>query len=431
MISDRKNTYKNKQLKHAVSLALTALAASFSQHTLALGLSDISINSYLGEPLKANIKVLSAQELTEGANCIKLGPNSDLSNANFSLSALKGTAANLTITSNQIINDPIVSLSIIAGCKSTIERSYVLLIDPPLSSQSSTVNSPVIVQKLDTSDENKPVSTAKKQAKIKKTISKAKKKKSSKKSATAKKGQQTTSPTQPSQGFTRVYAEKKPPLEKSMVEGKARLSIASGSSLTYADSAGLRLERHLKFTPDPNAIAAADIELDDEIMLAAGYLGFQWWRRRDVLKKSHQDTSAIFKTKKKKPQTVARVAKPAAEQETAKQPTVQETAAKQAAQTVNSTHDEPTTAETTAEEEHALSNLSFGIDNTIDGDDSSMKSTFEATQPAETPSILLEDEEELAVLDHADVFLSHGRSMLAIQLLQNHLLDHPKQSVTI
>jgi hypothetical protein len=35
------------------------------------------------------------------------------------------------------------------------------------------------------------------------------------------------------------------------------------------------------------------------------------------------------------------------------------------------------------------------------------------------------------ILDHADVFLSHGRTSLAIQLLQNHLLDHPKQSVTI
>ncbi|MBC7757144.1 MAG: hypothetical protein H7Z20_11020, partial [Bdellovibrio sp.] len=35
------------------------------------------------------------------------------------------------------------------------------------------------------------------------------------------------------------------------------------------------------------------------------------------------------------------------------------------------------------------------------------------------------------ILDHADVFLSHGRTGLAVRLLQNHLLDHPKQSVTI
>ena len=35
------------------------------------------------------------------------------------------------------------------------------------------------------------------------------------------------------------------------------------------------------------------------------------------------------------------------------------------------------------------------------------------------------------ILDHADVFLSHGCTSLAIQLLQNHLLDYPKQSVTI
>lgn len=50
---------------------------------------------------------------------------------------------------------------------------------------------------------------------------------------------------------------------------------------------------------------------------------------------------------------------------------------------------------------------------------------------ANEQNILVEDEQEFSVLDHADVFLSHGRAGLAIQLLQNHLLEFPKQSVTI
>jgi len=59
-----------------------------------------------------------------------------------------------------------------------------------------------------------------------------------------------------------------------------------------------------------------------------------------------------------------------------------------------------------------------------------MEDTFESTKIEEDP-IIVEDDQEFSVLDHADVFLSHGRAPLAIQLLQNHLLEHPKQSITV
>ena len=45
--------------------------------------------------------------------------------------------------------------------------------------------------------------------------------------------------------------------------------------------------------------------------------------------------------------------------------------------------------------------------------------------------ISVDDHVNHAVLDHADIFLSIGRNQLAIQLLQNHLCDFPKQSITI
>ena len=56
--------------------------------------------------------------------------------------------------------------------------------------------------------------------------------------------------------------------------------------------------------------------------------------------------------------------------------------------------------------------------------------SFEADQFVAT-SIEVEDNSNQNILDHVDVFLSHGRIQLAIQLLQNHLLEFPKQSVTI
>jgi len=55
---------------------------------------------------------------------------------------------------------------------------------------------------------------------------------------------------------------------------------------------------------------------------------------------------------------------------------------------------------------------------------------FGIAEEPEDPFVV-EDDPNMTVLDHADLFLSHGRTELAIQLLQNHLLEHPKQSVTI
>jgi hypothetical protein len=42
-----------------------------------------------------------------------------------------------------------------------------------------------------------------------------------------------------------------------------------------------------------------------------------------------------------------------------------------------------------------------------------------------------DNDEADSVLEHADVFIAHGRPILAIQLLQNHLADAPTQSPTI
>jgi hypothetical protein len=55
-----------------------------------------------------------------------------------------------------------------------------------------------------------------------------------------------------------------------------------------------------------------------------------------------------------------------------------------------------------------------------------------ATKKEETVPFSVEEfNSDHNILDHADVFLSHGRTSLAIQLLQNHLLDFPKKSVTV
>jgi hypothetical protein len=47
------------------------------------------------------------------------------------------------------------------------------------------------------------------------------------------------------------------------------------------------------------------------------------------------------------------------------------------------------------------------------------------------PFMIENNQSEAEMLKHANLFLTHGRASLAIQLLQNHLLDFPKQSVAV
>ena len=70
-------------------IAFSCISLGFLSTVLALGLSDIDVHSSLGEPLKANITVLGAQDLT-GASCLALSPDSDIKQINFKLSPAKG-----------------------------------------------------------------------------------------------------------------------------------------------------------------------------------------------------------------------------------------------------------------------------------------------------------------------------------------------------
>ncbi|MFW5432330.1 MAG: FimV family protein [Methylophilaceae bacterium] len=442
--------YQNDKLKLTFTLAFSLMALGFQHPSFALGLSDIEVRSHLGQPLKAKLNVLGANALKDNA-CLRLGPNSDLSHAHFLLGPLSGDVAKLTVTSNKLINEPIVNLSIIAGCDSTVKRDYVLLIDPPLSNLSNHIESSVVVQKTDTSAINSTAELTEQTQTIQEpTAAPKKKQRSSRKKTNAKKRQKPQTITKKSHRVTQVYLESTS--ENNPVNNKARLSISGGNNAILANTVRLRLERHLRFTPDANAPVINDnIEIEDEItvmnnrlkhlqeqitglqaqnsqlaldnqlkteqltqatswqpklsgilpfigtllLLVGGYIGFHWLRRRHNQKQNHYAEAIWVNTK---------------EQED------------------NANTSEPESVK----EEDIFNDVNFGIKDSMDDKlpAPSMEDTFESTK-ADGQQIVLEDEQPLSVLDHADVFLSHGRTTLAIQLLQNHLLEHPKQSVTI
>ena len=49
---------RNIKIKHAVTAALSLMAFSFHSTSFALGLSDITIESNLGEALKAHVNIV-------------------------------------------------------------------------------------------------------------------------------------------------------------------------------------------------------------------------------------------------------------------------------------------------------------------------------------------------------------------------------------
>lgn len=434
----------NVKIKHAVTAALSVMAFSFHSSSLALGLSDITLKSNLGEPLKAQVNILGADDLKD-TSCLRLGPGSNLSHVNFAVNPASGGIAKLSLSTNQVVNEPIVNLSIIAGCNSSIRRDYVLLLDPPAFNSVSNIDTPIIVGNADTnvdastvatkSDKETTVPTV--EANQKKTIS------SKKKSVTSNKKTSRVDVTK-SVGIKEVSTSvtKVQPLEAT-----PRLSISGTSySSNNVGLTGLRLDKELRFEPNATTTVASEaIVIEDEVtvmnkrlahlqeqittlqtqnvklksenqlktaqlseaessfnlngifpllgggvFLFGGYMVYNWLRRRESLLQTH-NTQAIW---------------------------------------INDDVEENDTSEA---KDQLFEEVDFDIKDSLEDRQlipNTMESTFESTKTPEE-DILIEDDQAFSVLDHADVFLSHGRSSLAIQLLQNHLLEFPKQSVTI
>ena len=128
------NRQCNFKLKLAVISALSVYAFSASGSAFALGLGNIEVKSHLGQPLRATIKLQGASEL-KGDGCFKLISDANLENAlgsaNFKLSKIVNDEAILTVSTSQIINEPITNMALMAECDANVRRDYILLLDPP------------------------------------------------------------------------------------------------------------------------------------------------------------------------------------------------------------------------------------------------------------------------------------------------------------
>jgi hypothetical protein len=442
----------NYTLKQAVITALTILAVGAQSQALALGLGNIDVKSHLGEPLRASIKILGASELKSDA-CFRVindfSAENQLASANFKLSKTVDDVAILTVTTNQIINEPIVNLSVMAECDVNMRRDYVLLLDPILTAELETTATEVPSNTADFGTEKESLAvkasvqhqTVKVAATSTKTTS-TKKRKSSKKSnesivLTA--GYDINKPTEkPATALSAINDVAK--------EAKPRLSISAGDAIN-SRGAELRLDRMLHFTQEtaPQTLAA-NTDVQDEATVMS--------HRLSHLEK--QLNSLVLTNKKLKAENQLKTEQ-LAQANTFKNvldwvgyilggmlliasyTVADKWRRRRQAQQLEMAQLawENTNLVTANLDEFGANNNFFEPDS---GADSSQEVSGNVKKSAEKLSDFKDDvvpfsveefNSEHNVLDHADVFLSHGRTSLAIQLLQNHLLEFPKQSVTI
>ncbi len=426
--------YNNVQYTRMKWAAILVAGVFAHQSAYALGLGDIQVKSHLGQPLKAQIKVYGAADIKHDIACLSLNSEgaSFLGSTQMKLRPLNADEAMLTITSAQAVNEPIVNLSVSTVCEAEMHREYVLLLDPMMSSETDMVaDDEAVMADADSNTPSLAVTPPKAKRHAQKTSYKRNKNKPL--------GQNTTRTG--ATIITGVAQETRSQSGNTAQTGRATLSISGG---TYgglpAHAMRLHMDRQLVMRPNAaDPVPAGDAEVLDELtamnnrlkhlttqisqlqqnnlklaeenaaktkalahnqtqlgqfkqfgiglgallLLLSGRLALDWWRRR----KAH--LAVLDRMTLQKQEEISLDDDLFAS-------------------------DEPRQPIDNADENSASRPDDFGLD-------------LENTDPF----VVEESDQEMSVLEHADVFLSHGRAELAIQMLQSHLLEHPKQSVTI
>ena len=143
--------------KTAIAAAATALLTLTTSGALALSLGRITVQSALGEPLRAEVEVpdMNAEEaaslrttvaLPEAFTAAGLEYNSALSSLQATLQRRPDGRAYIRLTSDRAINEPFVDMILEASWSSgRIVRDYTMLFDPPSLRKPATV-APTLAQ---------------------------------------------------------------------------------------------------------------------------------------------------------------------------------------------------------------------------------------------------------------------------------------------
>ena len=475
MQTKRQQNTQFKRAKMTLSVISALAILSLQTNVYALGMGDIVVKSHLGQPLLATIKLQGAAEL-KNATCFRLGNDIDsenqINNANFKLSNIVNDEATLTISTNQAITDPIVNVAVIAECDSTLRRDYVVLLDPILSAdiepaveqsnvKNNSLQAETQVTEISKSTDKKSHNTIINQqtSTVKANSKKLRKSKNlhSKITDSAKPNKNIILTINP-----QTNAEPNTVAKTAALENKPRLSI-SGTDLSSLNNLNLHLDKQLHFTQDEAAhalaanIAIQDTAVQDDVTVMNNRLA-HLQQQISALQTRNQTLEVANKQKvestfiqnftgnlfNEKMQWMAYLLGGSAlvagvfsiNYWRRRKQQQQLNSAEELWDSLDNTTWDNATEQPDFFDAFDANGIFSDASNSQKPNNAAEKSAidsdhFEITQQIQTPIFLEDNVSEHNILDHADVFLSHGRTSLAVQLLQNHLLDFPKQSVTI
>lgn len=130
---------------HARLLLILPLLAWFG-NAQALGLGKIIVSSSLGEPLRAEVEVLTAGKEFIDATCFQLRrPDGDGDLPWIQRGTLKlrqGASSVIEIRTARPVNEPVIQVGLVAFCGNEVRRDFTLLLSPP--EVSARVDSPPV-----------------------------------------------------------------------------------------------------------------------------------------------------------------------------------------------------------------------------------------------------------------------------------------------
>lgn len=432
----------------------------FSIHAnlcLALGLGDIDLKSHLGEKFLAKINVSDIETMPE-TSCFSVIDTSDVAAFKRAHIAFDHNIQQLIVTSNEVITEPIVNLRVSTHCDPSINRDYVLLLDPaPLSraeNESSNIavpeKSPANVTQSHVVDSSQAVNLslekpAKKHRKIKKTAT----------VTDAIDNQLLTSYTGKPQTAAFIAPTTDNTKDKSLTKpvttqvstDKPYFVISGGNENSGNDIAKPRLSLRLDTQIDlaraePPATAPSTQDVMDDVTVMTNRLAHL---EKQILSLQARNSQLITDAEKAKNEGFNLSALQSNWTQyllLAFSIAVALAGFKWLRRKLSSQHSDINQASwfdaetntTDLDDSAALTdnNDSITTESTSSESNSNQASSKNISGIEQPPNKFDDHEEEPeSILDNADVFLAHGRPQLAIQLLQNYLSDFPTESPAI
>lgn len=436
-----------------------------------MGLGDAELVSNLGERFLAKIEVTDV-ELPPESSCFSatdVGDAPAFKKASVNLKVNNNGNYQLTITSNDVITEPIVNLRVSFHCEPNVNREYVLLLDPaplPAIENASSIEKPPNVEP--SIDDAKKQNRKSHQASNRKalavkvteqaddsvpeqsTLNKVAKNKKPKginsvdeKLLEAYTGKQSASTSPQSSASPESKKNANSPAPHQSVD-KPFLVISAGNANvgegTDKPGLSLRLATEIDVTrPDEVAVAKSATDTMDEVTVMSNRLAHLEKQIVSLQARNAQLVTEVQKTKEESERfdwslflkIVLGILVALGLMELIRRKLSNR---QMLANDTWFDHDEPAAYS-------KASSLSANSANKFDSKNTNSDS-FDEPNFIEPPTqnlsaantqtmVVTEKDDNSSIMEDADVFIEHGRPALAIQLLQNHLIDSPSESPAI